>query len=463
MSFISVKTQILLFVACLTFVLLNHNHFFIFDNIIQIAIPANLYYKDNFTYYFLPDSLATGHPTFVAYYVAIMWKVFDRNLWITHLAFLPFIYGICYQLLYFIKKLGLLKLHTSLIFITVILDVTLLCQLSIITFDIIQLFFFLWSINLIINKKKWFLMLAFTGLILTSMRGALCAGGVLLFDILYNFNINNKPNLKRYLFYIPGIASAIAFYLCFYLDKHWIIHNTVSNNWPTTGEIAGPIKFLLNIASFAWQLINYGRLVIYLILVYILYKMIANKTLFNQQFKTIVLVALSQFLVFFPLVVYKSLLAPKYLLPIIIFVTIASLYWVFTYAKQPKLLYTLLIICTFAGYLNPSIHQSWDATPAHWPYYNLRNQMLAYIVDKQIPFNSIGSFFPNLQSTYNTDLTSKEERFVEADSIKNKYIFYSNMYNEAPPFKYLLFNSGKWIIEKEFSGGRVKVVLFKKK
>ncbi|TAE43036.1 MAG: hypothetical protein EAY66_00250 [Sphingobacteriales bacterium] len=114
MPFISSKTQLLLFAACLGFVFLNHNHFFIFDNIVQIAIPANFYYDHNFTPYFLPNNLATGHPTFVGYYVALMWKVFGRSLWLTHLTFLPFIYGFCYQLFYFIKKLGLSKLYPPL-------------------------------------------------------------------------------------------------------------------------------------------------------------------------------------------------------------------------------------------------------------------------------------------------------------------------------------------------------------
>ncbi len=463
MPFISLKNQLLLFVACLGFVCINHNHFFIFDNIVQIAIPANFYYDNNFTPYFLPNNLATGHPTFVAYYVALIWKVFGRSLWITHLAFLPFVYGFCYQLLHFIKKLGLGKLYTGIIFITVLFDVTLLCQLSIITFDVVQLFFFLWCINSIINHKKWFLAIAFTCLILTSMRGTICAGGVLLFDILYHFTSLNKPNLKRYLFYLPGILCAFTFYLCFYLDKHWIVHNTVSNNWANAGEIASPKKFATNIASFAWQLINYGRLATYIVFVYVLYKMVKTKTWFSKPFKTIALVAFAQFLVFFPLVIYKSLLAPKYLLPIIIFVTIATLYWIFTHAKQPKLLYVFVLICTLAGYVNPSKHQSWDATPAHWPYYSLRNLMMVYIVEKQIPFNSIGSFFPNLQSIKNTDLANKDLRFVEVDSLKNQYIFYSNMYNEAPPYQHLLFNSGKWIIEKELNSGRVQVILFRKK
>lgn len=196
---------------------------------------------------------------------------------------------------------------------------------------------------------------------------------------------------------------------------------------------------------------------------YVLYKIVKTKSLFSKQFKTIFLVVLAQFLVFFPLVVYKNLLAPKYLLPIIIFVTITTLNWIFVYAKKPILLYILVLICTLAGYLNTSKNQSWDATPAHWPYYNLRNQMMAYIVEKQIPFNSVGSFFPNLRSLKDTNLSNNDISFVEVDSIKNQYIFYSNLYNEAPLYQHLLFNSGKWILQKEFKSGRVQVILFKKK
>jgi len=93
-----VNRTILFIMISLGFTLLNANKFFFWDSISQISIPANWYYDNNFRYFFVPDAYATGHPTFVGMYIALLWNVFGKSLLISHLAMFPFIFGILFQL-----------------------------------------------------------------------------------------------------------------------------------------------------------------------------------------------------------------------------------------------------------------------------------------------------------------------------------------------------------------------------
>ena len=99
-------------ITALLFTLLHSNKFFFWDSIAQVSIPANWYYDHNFRYFFVPDEYATGHPTFVGMYIALLWKVFGRSLVVSHLAMLPFITGIMIQLYSYIKSSGSNKLYT---------------------------------------------------------------------------------------------------------------------------------------------------------------------------------------------------------------------------------------------------------------------------------------------------------------------------------------------------------------
>ena len=41
---------------------------FYWDNVTQLSVPANWYYSTHFQFFYLPDDIATGHPTFTGMY-----------------------------------------------------------------------------------------------------------------------------------------------------------------------------------------------------------------------------------------------------------------------------------------------------------------------------------------------------------------------------------------------------------
>lgn len=454
------------FTISLIFTLLSSNHFFFWDSISQISIPANWYYENGFKLIFLPDDISTGHPPLAGMYFALMWRLFGRSLFVSHIALFPFIFGILYQVYRYLESSDLKKKYRWLILIIIVLDATLLSQMSMISFDIIQIFFFLWCINSIILKKDYSLAIAFTGLCMISLRGTICGGGVIIFGVIYNYLNSNKITLRSIVPYSVGIICFLMFLLAFYLEKHWIIHNVVSKKWQQSSEIASFYEIIRNFGILGWRLVDFGRLSIWIVFVYIIFNSIRRKTLYDKYFRTTLLIAVSQFIIFLPvLILFKNFIGHRYLLPIIIPVIICTFYWVISYSVKPILLCILLIFSTVSGnfWIYPkNIAQGWDATPSHWPYYKIRKEMITWMKADSIPIDKTGSFFPNLASFKLTDLSEDTLAFKEADFSHDTFILFSNVFNLQDAEIDELFSNNRWEEIKKIEYNRVYMILFKR-
>ena len=179
------------------------------------------------------------------------------------------------------------------------------------------------------------------------------------------------------------------------------------------------------------------------------------------------MIVLSQFMVFFPVtVLFSKFIGHRYLLPIIIPLSICTGYWILKYSKFPGILFTIAFVILISGYfwIYPfKIAQGWDSTPAHWPYYNIRNEMIKKITSSNISFAEVGSFFPNIASTKFIDLSETNMEFTGANLKSDKFILYSNVYNAGNEYIDELFNEKKWQRFIEERRGRIFMILFKKK
>jgi len=128
-----------------------------------------------------------------------------------------------------------------------------------------------------------------------------------------------------------------------------------------------------------------------------------------------------------------------------------------------KFLYFIALIGLLSGnfWVYPDrISQGWDATLAHLPYYNLRKKMIAYIDENNIPVNETGSGIPNAYPLKYIDLSDDEREFPRKDFDKQKYIFYSNIFNDFTDEE-LERLKNKWQVEMKYQTLQVKVVLYK--
>ncbi|MBN1363659.1 MAG: hypothetical protein JW976_02530 [Syntrophaceae bacterium] len=458
----------LLFFSCCLILFTLKNPFY-WDNIVQTSVPANWYYETNFKFFYLPDEISTGHPTFVGMYFALLWKIFGRSLAVSHFGMLPFVFGVLVQIRYFLKNINITdKLPVSLIMGFVIVDTTFLSQLSLITFDIIQLFFFFLCLNLLIVNKNKVFAVSYLILIMISLRASVMAGGILIFNVLYDyFSLNKKIRIRDYVKYIPGVFSLFLFLLLFKINKGWVVHNTVSDAWDTSGQYASFYRMIWNTIILIWRLIDFGRIGIFIVLLFFLFKSISIRKFQDDTVRILFLIIISQFILFFPILVTSQIpFGHRYFLPIIVPAIILAIYWIINYTRLSQLWLTCIFILLISGHfwLYPmGVSQGWDATTIHWNYFRVSEEMYSYIEENNIQKDQIGTFFPNNNSRYLSHIGTDKSDIYGGVPFQNKYVLYSNAFNVHPEVLSTLFSeSSDWKLIKKFTRNRIFIGLYTK-
>jgi hypothetical protein len=467
--FKSSRFRIVLFlIISVLFAIVNSNKFFFWDTITLVSAPANFYYDNNFRYFFLPDSISTSHPPLAGLYMALIWKIFGKSLLVSHLGMAPFVFGILCQSYRYVERSGQKMNIVYLILLLWMLDATLISQMSMISSDLLLVFFFLWCLNSIKDRHTFSLFVSFLLLCLVSNRGPICGFGLILFYLLNMYISGKEIRFKSIVPFLPGIAITILWITLFYLNKHWFYSNSDPNRWQESLKLAGFTKILFNILVLIWRMLDFGRIGIWLIFTLILIKSIKDRCMFDDFFKETFLIGFTQFLVFSPILIFidNLYIGHRYLLPLLFCVAVCSGYWIFMYSKFPKLLYAFLLGILISGWFwvyPVKIAQGWDATPAHWPYYDLRREMIHYLDSADIPISEVGSFFPNLSSSRLIDLSEKNISFKEADLYRDNYILFANVYNLPDDKIADLYSVNKWQKEKVIKKGGVLMILFQRK
>ncbi|WP_143255045.1 hypothetical protein [Alkalitalea saponilacus] len=298
------------------------------------------------------------------------------------------------------------------------------------------------------------------------MRGTITVGGLAIFYLWYQI-YSNKLRIRELLplFYSILIISSI--YGLHYISKGWIIHNINSDNWTSSSKFAPFPLVIKNIIVFFWQLADYGRIILWAICGFTFLKQLKTRSSVDNKTAILMVLIISQTIIWFPITVaYQNAFGHRYFLPIIVLLPYLTLLVIRSYLNQKKILTAICIIALIGGYFivyPKKTAQGWDATPAHWPYYSLRKEMINYIDDQSIDKNSISSFFPNLASSYNIDLdTENTFKFNQFDKEKSQYVFYSNVYNMSDEAIDLLFYSNSFSKKHVIKKGQIYVILFER-
>ena len=465
MTYSNHKYTYLSFLVLATLIsILSSNNPFFWDNLIQLSIPANWYYNTNFSTFYIPSEIGTGHPTFISMYLASVWKLFGRSLFVSHLAFLPIIYGFIletYKLIFFFSKH---RVHSILILILVLIETTILSQLSSLTFEVFHLYFLVLSLNAILLNKRILLAIAFTCLCLTSLRGSISAFGLLLFALIYYYDDVKKIKLVRFKPFIPGLIALTLFLISFYLVQNWVIHNTISNKWSQSSEMASFNQIGSNFLHFSFKFIDYGKIILWVFIAKIIFDFIYKKTKLSHETKLLLLISICQIVVFAIVILpSRNSIGHRYLIPAYLFIIILIGLWLFN-QKHKLRIYTSILVLFIAGnfVVYPmKMSQGWDSSTLQWTYFSLRREAINYIEENGIDICEVGTYFPNSSTFEITDLNPQETNFKNADLKNDTYILFSNVYNRNDSDIDELF-SDSWNIIKSFKRLNVNVILFKK-
>ena len=154
---------------------------FFWDTILTSTI-ANWFYENGVQQGIPPLVWDAGHPTFFQLYLSTCWKIFGQTLAISHLAMLPFL---LFGLYAFISLCTAIISHISGRWITLLLFLLhpyLLTQSLLVSYDILQVGFFLAALLGIVRHRFSWLIVGVTGLSLLSLRGQIMGAGLVMAD-----------------------------------------------------------------------------------------------------------------------------------------------------------------------------------------------------------------------------------------------------------------------------------------
>ena len=419
----------------------------------------------------MPDLMDSGEVPAFALYLASIWTLFGRTLLVSHLAMLPFVVGILFQLASLCRKL-IPQEYFSYAFLLILLDPTLLSQITLVSPDLPLLFFFLLACNAVLSNNKLSLIISVTFLLNMITRGILLSFCILLFDMYYNISFSKKVKvtlneiLTRLLLYFPGLLILVIYNWYHYHSKGWIL-SFEDSPWAGTKEIVDIRGLILNVVYLIWRLIDFGKVIVYAIILFLVIRL-KNK-IFNRRESVILFVLATLILVFSHLDMLwaKNLLSHRYFMPLNICVSLLCSSVLFSILIGRKTRVTLLIL--WIGFLisgnfwiyPDKIAKGWDSTLAHLPYCDLRLQAIGYLEKNNIDFEEVQSFFPNVATIDAIDLNGDHRNFGNFDG-SSRFVFYSNIFNISDQEYDQLQNSKYYKNIKRFEKNGVYVSIFEK-
>lgn len=474
-------------------------HPFFWDTVQLGAKHADFFYTSDFSQLLLPPEMDSGHPPLFGLYLAACWRLFGATLQVSHWAMLPFLWGIVALLLALARHFGTPKTAWWLPLL-VAADPVMAAQAVLVSPDVVLVFFFLLALWSIVKQKPVIQVIAIAGLALISMRGMMTAAMLFVWQLLFlSFELRassyefTKPVLARWLrpllnqilLFLPGGLLAGGWLVWHYLQTGWIGYHPDSP-WALSFERVGAAGIARNGVILVWRLLDFGRIFVWVGLLFLLWQYRPIKALFQNkmQGQAVGLLLLALLFLTPTLLLYKALSAHRYLLPVFMALSL----WLYTMAaRAPKHgLKTVLLsaILLFAGnfWVYPQhIAQGWDATLAHWPYYELRRQALDFIEQEDLPLDSIGTAFPEIGPLHYRDLSgfidagrtrgiqardgiSRRQQWVgfkTKDLDSDPYILWSNVMNDFSDAERAALQQD-WQPLRRWKKGAVEIILYRK-
>ena len=465
----SLKTCFPFFLVFIFLTILVKDHCFFWDTLQLASRHAHWYFDNDFRYFFPPESIDSGHPPLFGMYLAFMWKMFGKTLWISHLSMLPFLLGGVYFLQY-LGEYFLGKGKSIYLLLLATVDPFFLGQSIMVSPDIVLVFGWLMALWAILENRKFPLILATILLAMISMRGMMVVFSIFLFEIfrLYHQKITWKLFLQTFLKYVPSGLLSLVYLFLHYQHAGWIGYHEASP-WAPTFEKVGFSGFIYNIGLVGWRLLDFGRVFLWIFIGWGFWKILKKKFQFSDKLKELVALLLVLMIVLSPsMLIHVMVKAHRYLLPVALVVDILALKILFKMidaAKAKKIVFSFLFIGLLTGNLwvyPKHISQGWDSTFAHFPYYNLRMEMIHYLDENKIPLDSIGTGFPMIGELEYLDLNGRKDGFHEKDFVKDDYILYSNIFNDFSDEELAKLET-YFTIEKAYHKAQICMILYKRK
>ncbi len=405
------------------------------DNVLFASKMGNQLYENGLFNWNMPIEFDPGHPPFLAFLLAIAWKIFGHSLWVSHLVMLPFVAGTIYQIHRFVFFYTKSNLASIAGLVLILCDPTLLTSFVLVNPETLILFFFFLTLNGFLYEQK---RLKFIGLLFLSIitfRSMMLFAGFFVFETLNSYLIKKRSikkliNLKFLVFYFLASLPAIAFISWRLLTKGWL-QTHPDSPWTSYWHLPSIKEFIRNVIVLIWRYLDFGRIFIFIFLLIGLWYRKKNGKLNNAIRQLLLMAFTSVFFVLIAVLSSTNAFGHRYfIVAYVCFILIAYLI-IQDIPKYRKLIYASLMIGLLSGNLwiyPEKISQGWDATLAHVPYHQLRTEAIEFLDKESIHIEQVGTFFPNYNSIDQIDLNGDHRKFDRFND-DNSYVLYSNVYN----------------------------------
>lgn len=432
------------------------------DNVLFVSKIGGYLYDNGINALPLPELMDPAKPPTFSVMHAIAWKLLGRELWVSHLVQLPFMFFLLTQVYklasYFLKEDFFIWSSIMLLLI----EPTVSAQLVLVSPEIIQVSLFLLAINSILYRENKLLLAAIILLSIFSYRAMMLSLGVLFFDFTYTVFITNSLSVLKFIkskwyTYLIGVTPAFIYLLWRYFFIGWI-YTSPNSPWIEYYGIIDLNGFIRNIAVFIFRFIDFGRgIIIFVALAIIIkYKVLEKKLL------TLFLIFISASLVVGIIsILSKNPMGHRYFVSSFVVLPVIIVYLIEAYSKNKKTLILIVALVYIGGnfMIYPKhISQGWDASLAFVPYFELRDNAIDYLDKHQIPISKTATFFPNINKVSDVSMNRDKRSFVSFSS-KEEYVLYSNVYNLSD--EELESLESDYLLLKTFKKGMVEVDVYK--
>lgn len=417
------------------------DHTFFWDTIQLSSKQASYFYYFPAAFPLLPDVIDSGHPPGFGGYLALWWALLGRSLWVSHLAMVPWLWLLIYQVFRLSQQLSpaaALGLMAGI----VLADPVLLGQMVLISPDVAVAGLFLLGVRGLLSANDRYLSAAVLVLSFMSLRGMMVGFALYLADVAFMCSRrapSGWPNtaFERVFYYLPGGLVGLAFLLFHYQAKGWIGFHPDSP-WAPSFARVGLGGFLKNIVIYAWRILDFGRVFVWLALAVALWRHRSGWRRWWQDdtSRLLFFVLAAAVLVLSPTLLTRAgLLNHRYLLPVFLSLGllvgyVISLLQIRTERISLGVVAVLGLLLGNLWIYPDHIAQGWDSSLAHLPYYQVRKDVLRAIQERGIPLADIGTAFPEIGPLDERDLSGTLEGMSRKDLAQNQYIYYSNVMND---------------------------------
>ncbi|MCS7027586.1 MAG: hypothetical protein NZ519_02370 [Bacteroidia bacterium] len=409
-----------------TYVILSIHFPFFWDATYHSQVALHIY-EQNFLTIFPEPNTDAGHPTLFNLYLAFGWRILGKSIEVSHLLQLPFAWLYVYFTYQLIKKYVPLTWQWVAILL-LCLEATLTAQIMSLNVDIPLLSGFFMALYGIDRQKNKWIIIGTTFLSLLSIRGWIMSFALFAIDLHYN-----QWNIKKYYLYLKR------YFLFGFCIVIWLIaHKIYTKNWFASPIYQSNFCFVVipkNIVVFFFRLLDVGRLVLWLVVLWLIFKE-RNRILRIFNFEhfllySAVITLITFFICFVPV---TNPIGHRYFMVVYVLVIIWAVQMSSKYFKKWHL--APIGICFVIGHIwiyPAPIANGWDASLAHISYFSLKKKIWDYMQLQGIPFNQVYTYPPLHKSAYITDLdTHKTENLPllnKENFEKAHFILYSNISN----------------------------------